>query len=76
MDLWKIPIPPPRLKKLRGSSWNENGCRLIAAVIGASRVDNQVSIITRMSRLLEVRKSITRLTLFLIDLALMSAADM
>ena len=47
-----------------------------AAVIEASRVDNQVSIITIKSRLLEVRKSITRLTLFLIDLALMSAADM
>ena len=71
-----IPIPPPRLEELRGRCWNENGCWVSAAVIGASRVDNQVSVITRISRLLEVRKSITRLILFLIDLALMSAADM
>ena len=70
-----IPIPPPRFEELRGRYWDENGCWLSASVIGASRVDSQVSVITRKSRLLEVRKSIISLTLFLIDLALMSVAD-
>ena len=71
-----IPIPPPRLEEFWGRCCNENYSWLSEAVIEASRVENQVYVITRKSRLLEVRKSITRLTLFLIDLALMSAADM
>ena len=76
VDVYIIPIRPTRWEKLRGRFWYENGCWLSSAVIGESRVDYQVSVITRRSRLLEVMKSITRLTLFLIDHILMSAADM
>lgn len=76
VDLYIIPIPPPKFSELRGRCENLYGGALSTAIIGESVDMSQVSVIKSKSISLRDISEITSITLFLIERALIRHALM